>query len=216
MAGRILIVDDDVSLGEMLVEGLGERGFDCIFAADADDACRQFAEEEFDTVVTDLNLPKIGGLELCHRFAESRPDVPVIVLTAYGSFDSAVGAIRSGAYDFITKPFDLNVVVLALKRAVAHRRLRNEVRKLRAAVSELQHFGGVIGSSPAMHEVQELLLRLSDSDATLIITGESGTGKEVVARAVHVRLFRKPCSKVNSLATFAARLRMPKRRASAC
>ena len=187
MLGRILLVDDDTSLGELLVEGLGGKDFECVFTSDPTTACQIFGREEFDAVVTDLNLPVMDGLQLCQRLAQSRPDVPVIVLTAYGSFDAAVGAIRSGAYDFITKPFDLDVVALAIERAVRHRRLRDEVRKLRDAVSELQHFGEVIGSSPAMHEVRELLLRLSDSDATLILTGESGTGKEVVARAIHQR-----------------------------
>jgi two-component system response regulator HydG len=187
MLGRILLVDDDSALGDMLVEGLTEKAFECVFVSDANEACLRFGREEFDAVVTDLNLPVMNGLELCQRFAASRPDVPVIVLTAYGSFDAAVGAIRSGAYDFITKPFDLNVVALAIERAVRHRRLRDEVRRLKDAVSELQHFGDVIGSSPAMHEVREMLLRLSESDATLVLTGESGTGKEVVARAIHQR-----------------------------
>lgn len=187
MSGRILLVDDDPALGELLVEGLSQRGFECLFCTEATTACQRFAREEFDAVVTDLSLPVMNGLELCKRIVESRPDVPVIVLTAYGSFDAAVGAIRSGAYDFITKPFDMDVVALAIDRAVRHRRLRDEVRKLRDAVSELQHFGEVIGSSPAMHEVREILVRLTDSDATLVLTGESGTGKEVVARALHQR-----------------------------
>ncbi|HMA96326.1 MAG TPA: sigma-54 dependent transcriptional regulator [Polyangiaceae bacterium] len=187
MVGRVLLVDDDPSLGELLVEGLRDKGFDCEFTTDVTNALQVFSREEFDTVVTDLSLPVMSGLDLCKRLVESRPDVPVIVLTAYGSFDAAVGAIRSGAYDFITKPFDLEVVALAIERAVRHRRLRDEVRKLRDAVSELQHFGEVIGSSPAMHEVREMLSRLAESEATLVLTGESGTGKEVVARAVHQR-----------------------------
>jgi two-component system response regulator HydG len=187
MIGRVLLIDDDAILGDLLVEGLAERNFECVLTSNPTDATHLFLRDEFDAVVTDISLPVMSGLELCKRFAENRPDVPVIVLTAFGSFDTAVGAIRSGAYDFITKPFDLDVVALSLERAVRHRRLRDEVRKLRDVVSEMQHFGEVIGSSPAMREVQETLIRLSDSDATLILTGESGTGKEVVARAVHQR-----------------------------
>jgi two-component system, NtrC family, response regulator AtoC len=178
-------VDDDANLGELLVEGLEAIGFDCVFTTQPLEACQRFGREEFDVVVTDLNLPVMGGLELCGRIAENRPDVPVIVMTAFGSFDAAVGAIRSGAYDFIAKPFDLDVVALAIERAVRHRRLRDEVRRLRQAVSELQHFDDLVGSSPAMHQVHELMSRLSDSDATVLLTGESGTGKEVVARALH-------------------------------
>ena len=187
MAGNILIVDDDADLGELLVDGLKQRGFDAVYVANAADARERTTSDEFDAIVTDINMPGMGGLELCQLVCENRPDIPVIMMTAYGSFDAAVGAIRSGAYDFVTKPFDLDVVAVVIERALNHRRLRDEVRRLRLAVSESQHYDGITGSSPAMREVFDLLSRLADSEATVLVSGESGTGKEVVAHALHKR-----------------------------
>ena len=191
MAGHILIVDDDADLGGFLVDGLKQRGFDAIYVQGASEARAQIATGEFEVIVTDINMPGMGGLELCQRISEDRPDIPVIMMTAYGSFDMAIGAIRSGAYDFVTKPFDLDVVAIAIERAANHRRLRDEVRRLRMAVSESQHFDDIVGSSPAMLEIFDLLSRLSESDATVLVSGESGTGKEVVARALHKRCRRR-------------------------
>ncbi len=187
MSGRVLIVDDDTEIGELLIAGLGQRGFECMYAPGGVEALEVASREQFDAIVTDLNMPTVGGLELCQSMSENRPDIPVIVMTAYGSFDAAVGAIRSGAYDFVTKPFDLDIVALCIERAVRHRQLRDEVRSLRLAVSESQHFEDVVGSSPAMHEIYALLTRLTESDATVLVSGESGTGKEIIARALHKR-----------------------------
>jgi two-component system response regulator HydG len=189
--GRILIVDDDASLCELLAEGLGQHGFACQWVTSSLLALERVGREEFDVVVSDINLPGMTGIELCKRIAENRPDLPVVVITAFGSLDTAVAAMRAGAYDFVTKPFDVDVVALSLERAVRHRQLRDEVRRLRLAVSESQHFDEVVGSSPAMQELYDLLGRLADSEATLLITGESGSGKEVVARALHRRSRRK-------------------------
>jgi DNA-binding NtrC family response regulator len=189
--GRILIVDDDTTLCELLAEGLRPHGFECVWLTSSVAALDRLGKESFDVVVSDINLPGMSGLELCAHVGESRPDLPVVVITAFGNFDTAVGAIRAGAYDFITKPFDVDMVALSLERAARHRRLREEVRRLREAVSEAQHFGDVVGSSPVMREVYDLLGRLTDSEATLLITGESGTGKEMVARALHRRSRRK-------------------------
>jgi two-component system response regulator AtoC len=189
--GRILIVDDDTALCELLAEGLAPHGFDCTWLTSSAAALARMQSEEFDVLVSDINLPAMNGLELCARIGENRPDLPVIVITAFGNFDTAVAAIRAGAYDFITKPFDVDVVALSLGRAVRHRRLREEVRRLRQAVSGLQGFEEVVGSSPAMGAVYDLLARLADSEATVLVTGESGTGKEIVARALHRRSRRK-------------------------
>jgi two-component system response regulator HydG len=136
-------------------------------------------------------LRGMSGLELCARVAENRPDVPVIVITAFGTVDHAIGAIRAGAYDFIIKPFDTEVLSFALERALQHSRLREEVKTLRRVVADASHFGSLIGTSSAMGSVYDLLGRIADSPATVLVTGESGTGKEVAARALHERGPRK-------------------------
>jgi two-component system response regulator HydG len=187
MTSRVLIVDDDVSLCELLADGLRPLGFESVWETAATAALERTEHEDFDVLVTDLKMRGMGGIELCRRIAERRPDLPVVVITAFGSLDTAVEAIRAGAYDFITKPFDVEAVALSLERAARHHALRAEVRRLRRAVADTQHYEDLIGSSPAMRKVYAVLERLSETDATVLVTGESGTGKELVARALHRR-----------------------------
>jgi two-component system response regulator HydG len=181
---RVLIVDDDATLCETLAIGLRQTRFDVTTAASADEARRALVELDFDVVVTDLNMRKVNGIDLCRSIVADRPDVPVIVLTAFGSMDTAVAAIRAGAYDFIHKPVELEALAIAIDRASEHRRLGAEVKRLRSA-TESRTFDELIGRSSAMLEVRDLLGRVSATDAAVLVTGESGTGKEVVARAVH-------------------------------
>jgi two-component system response regulator HydG len=131
------------------------------------------------------------GLELCQRVVADRPDLPVIMLTAFGSFETAVGAIRAGAYDFVTKPVEIEALAIAVRRACEHRRLHGEVKRLREAVASTRGRGDLIGASPAMKRVHDLIEQVSATDATVLITGEAGTGKEAVARAVHEHSRRK-------------------------
>jgi DNA-binding NtrC family response regulator len=187
MSSRILIVDDDASLCSMLAEGLRLHGFESIWETSAQDALTRASNEDFDVVVTDINMRGMSGIDLCRHIAETRSDVPVVVITAFGSLDTAVAAIRAGAYDFVTKPFDIDAIAIVLERAAKHHQLREEVRRLRQAVSETQRFDELIGASAPMRKVYDLLERLSQSDATVLVTGESGTGKELVARALHRR-----------------------------
>jgi two-component system response regulator HydG len=187
MRGRVLIVDDDASTCEMLQEALGRRDFATSACTSGADAFAALSREDFDVVLTDLNMPSMPGIELCQRIVANRPDVPVIVVTAFGSFDTAVDAIRAGAYDFITKPFGIEAVEFALDRAIQQRALREEVRRLRSVVDGGRRFGELLGESDPMRTLQELLARIGDSDASVLISGETGTGKEVVARALHAR-----------------------------
>jgi DNA-binding NtrC family response regulator len=191
MGNAILIVDDDVAMCEMLAKALARKGFDCRFRTAAAEALALMEMEPFDVVVTDLNMRAMNGLELCERIVANRPDVPVVVITAFGSLETAVGAIRAGAYDFITKPVDVEALALTLTRAVEHRALREEVRRLRQALAESQRFDEMIGESAPMKKLQSLLAQIADSDASVLVTGESGTGKELVARALHRRGPRK-------------------------
>ncbi|MGA7742740.1 MAG: sigma-54 dependent transcriptional regulator [Polyangia bacterium] len=185
MSGRILVADDDRSMCELLQAGLARRGFEVSWRTDATTALAAISEGDFDVIVTDLNMPEVNGLELCERVTANRPDVPVVVITAFGSLDTAVAAIRAGAYDFITKPFEMDGLRLTLDRAVQHHRLRDEVKRLRQAVTESRGFGEILANSPLMRRVLDLVNRAAESDATALITGESGTGKELVARALH-------------------------------
>lgn len=185
MSGRILVADDDRSMCELLQAGLARRGFEVSWRTDATAALAAISEGDFDVIVTDLNMPGVNGLELCERVTANRPDVPVVVITAFGSLDTAVAAIRAGAYDFITKPFEMDGLRLTLDRAVQHHRLRDEVKRLRQAVTESRGFGEILANSPLMRRVLDLVNRAAESDATALITGESGTGKELVARALH-------------------------------
>jgi two-component system response regulator AtoC len=187
MNARVLVVDDDPALCDFLAEALPKRGYAPGCWSSADEAMALLEKKDFDLVVTDLNLGGTNGIALCERIAAARPDVPVVVLTAFGSIETAVAAIRAGAYDFLSKPVDLDTLCLMLERAVRHRALRQEVTRLRQTVCDVQGFSNLLGTSPAMRAVYDLLERAAESDASVLITGESGTGKELVARALHER-----------------------------
>jgi two-component system response regulator HydG len=190
MNGRILIVDDDPATCEVLEEALELRGLEGASRTSAAEALALLGAEDFDVVLTDLNMQGTSGLELCQQVAANRPDLPVVVLTAFGSMEAAVGAIRAGAYDFVTKPFEMDHLFLTLDRAMAHKKLREEVKRLRTAVRESQHFTDMIGTSGPMQKVYDLVARVAETEATVLVTGESGTGKELVAKAIHTRSSR--------------------------
>jgi two-component system, NtrC family, response regulator AtoC len=185
MQGKVLIVDDDRSMCDLLEAGLSKSGLEITTRTSAQEAMDLLSQMEFDAVVTDLNMGEINGLELCANISESQPDVPVIVITAFGSLDSAVAAIRAGAYDFVTKPFDPEQLILILDRGIQYRRLNAEVKRLRREVADARRFHGLIGESPPMKRLYDLIGRVADSESSVLITGETGTGKELVARALH-------------------------------
>ncbi len=185
MAGRVLIVDDDSNMCDVLAAGLPQRGYAAVACTKPEDALALLDVEDFDVLVTDLNMRGMRGSELCARVVQSRPDVPVIVITAFGSLDAAVESIRAGAYDFVTKPFELKTLTLAIDRAAQHRRLRQEVRRLRQEVANARPVSELVGESAPLQKVRDLVERLADTDASVLITGESGTGKEVAARILH-------------------------------
>jgi two-component system response regulator AtoC len=183
--GRVLVVDDDTSMCEMLDAALTKSGFEVTCRLTAAEALDLLASRDFDVVVTDLLMRGLTGLHLCERIVATRSDIPVVVITAFGSMDTAISAIRAGAYDFVPKPFDFTAFELTLNRAVQHRQLGDEVKRLRRAVSDAQGAGEMLGTSASIRRVLDTVDRISDSDASVLITGESGTGKELVARALH-------------------------------
>jgi DNA-binding NtrC family response regulator len=192
MKAKVLIVDDDTSMCELLAEGLTQQGYDARWKASGQEALAEIELRSFDVVLTDINMRDMNGLELCQRATEAHPELPVLVITAFGSMETAVQAIRAGAYDFITKPFDIDVVGIAIERAVKHGVLTREVQRLQRAVDESRRFDELLGASPAMKEVYDLLERVAESESTVLVSGESGTGKELVARALHRRSKRAP------------------------
>jgi len=184
--GHVLVVDDDKSLCETLAGALGKRSFTVTWRTNPTAALDVLAAGDVDAVVTDLRMGTASGLDLCARVVADWPEVPVVLITAFGTLETAIGAIRAGAYDFLTKPIEFDVLAVALERAVERRRLRVEVAHLRRAVAAVSgRFGKLLGGSDAMRQVYDFLDRIADSNATVLITGESGTGKEVVARALH-------------------------------
>jgi two-component system, NtrC family, response regulator AtoC len=184
---KVFVIDDEREMTDLVQLGLKKRGFTVVTFGNGADALAALSEHDVDVVVTDLHMKGMTGLEVCQQIVADRPDIPVIVLTAFGSFETAVGAIRAGAYDFVTKPVEIEALAIAIRRAGEHRQLRGEVKRLREVVKTALGRGELIGASPAMRQIYDLIDQVSATDATVLITGESGTGKEVVARAVHER-----------------------------
>ena len=181
---RVLVVDDDAGMRAMLASRLTTRDYQVATAASGAEAIAIAQAEEIDIVFSDVNMKGMNGVELCLRLLESRPQLPVILITAFGSMELAIQAIRAGAYDFVPKPFEIDHLVIAIDRGVALARLTDEVQRLRKAVAPTG-FGELIGESPRMAELYALLGKIAASSAPVLITGETGTGKELAARAIH-------------------------------
>jgi two-component system response regulator AtoC len=188
---RVLIVDDDAAMCAVLEAELSRRDYRVTAVASSDEALARLANEEFEVILTDFNMQGMSGVDLCAKVVSSARDIPVVVMTAFGSMESAIAAIRAGAYDFVTKPLDPDDLVLTLDRGIKDRALREEVRKLRLAVNGADAFEGMIGASPPMAKVYDLITRVAPSETTVLISGESGAGKELVAKALHTRSSRK-------------------------
>lgn len=182
---RILIVEDEDNIREVLLRTLQEHGHAVTAAADGAAALEAMGRQEFDLVLTDLKLPGPSGLELLDHIKEHTHDTAVILMTAYGSVENAVEAMKRGADDYLVKPFRLEEVEVKIGRLLEERRLQETNRFLQAEAEA--RFGSMVGSSPAMHEVFRLVDQVAASDATVLITGETGTGKELVAHTLHQR-----------------------------
>lgn len=193
--GHVLIVDDDTDVLQLIQHGLAKRGYHADTAETGPQALEHLDCTPCDAVLLDLRLGTVDGLEVCREVMARHPDTPVIVLTGYGSMEAAVGAMRAGAYDFTTKPVDLDALALSVRRAVSHRRLTSEVERLRAQVEDANHKQSsehpIIGQSEALTRVLRIVDRVANSDAPVLVTGESGTGKELIARALHERSSRR-------------------------
>jgi len=185
MSARVLIVDDDQATSRLIALGLRGESHTVETVGSLAGALTAARQLEPEVVVTDLNMTGGSGIELCRKFTDAWPDVPVIVITAFGTMAAAIEAMRAGAYDFITKPFDIDALALVVARAHQHHVLKSEVKRLRAAAGVGAWGEQVLGSSPAIVELRALLERASRTDVPVLITGETGTGKDVVARLLH-------------------------------
>src|SRR5580692_1107861 len=187
MKERILIVDDDPDQCELLGRLVDRLDYATTTTTSPEEALEHAGRDPLDAIVTDLGMSTMSGLELCSRILMVRPDVPVVVVTGMGTMESAIAAMRAGAYDFLNKPVDIHALGLALRRAVQHRRLAQEITQLRAATPATPGAPSdcMIGESEAIKRVKDLIARVASSDTSVLIQGETGTGKELVARAVH-------------------------------
>jgi DNA-binding NtrC family response regulator len=182
---HLLLVEDEAPLREVVAEQLADRGFVVVQADSGEAALARLAEFAFDIIVTDLRLPGIDGAAVIDAAVERYPNIVAIVVTGYGTVKDAVAAIKRGASDFVNKPFQIDELLHVLDGALEQRRLRSENEYLRAQLQDRYSFTGIVGKSPAMKRLFQLLETVAQTSSTILITGETGTGKEVVARALH-------------------------------
>ena len=186
--GRLLVADDEEPQRQMLAKILGRAGFEVVTAADGAEAVALLEDgERFDLVLTDQRMPVLDGLELLERARRIDADLPVVLMTAYGTVSTAVQAMKRGAADYLTKPFERDELLLVVEKALRQRRLEDEVVSLRGVLQERYRLDNIIGASPVMQQLFSLIERVSAADSSIMIIGESGTGKELVARAIHQR-----------------------------
>ncbi len=188
---RILVVDDDESLRQVMSMQLEEMGYTALTAPSGEEALRLLVTEPVSLVITDYRMPGMSGLELLGRIRAEFPLVPVIMITAFGSIGNAVEAIKAGAFDYISKPIDFDQLVIAVRRALEHHQLLEEVQSLRSMLDRKFGFEAIIGRSKPLLRVLEQAARAAQSQATVLIRGETGTGKELLARAIHANSPRR-------------------------
>ena len=182
---RVLVVDDETLIRKSFVRALQDDGFLVESAESGEEAIRLFHEGQFDLVITDLRMPGVDGLGVLRAVKASRPEVEVVLLTGYGTIQSAVEAIKEGAYNYITKPLNKHELLRIAHEVAEKTELRGRVEQLQSQLEERFSLHNLIGRSPAMQRVYDLIERVRESDCNVVITGESGTGKELVARAIH-------------------------------
>lgn len=188
---KILVIDDEVRWCELLKDTLAGEGFDVTVASDSTLASQLINQVDFDVILTDLRMAGKDGLELLEETKKVTPTTPVILITAFGSIDSAVQAMKLGAYDFIAKSGDMSELILAVEKALETKSLRKEVLGLRRKLESQYSFHKMIGKSPLMQRIYQLIEMVCDTSSNVLITGESGTGKELVAKAIHYNGARK-------------------------
>ncbi len=195
----LLIIDDEKSIRKTLTEILSFEGYKIEEAADGEEGLKKFKEKTFDVVLCDIKMPKLDGIEFLQKAAELNPDVPIIMISGHGNIETAVEAVKKGAYDYVSKPPDLNRLLITIRNAMDKGTLVTETRTLKRKVSKVQE---MIGQSPAIQKIKDTIEKVAPTDARIMITGENGVGKELVARWIHEKSNRAngPLIEVNCAA----------------
>lgn len=199
MANKALVIDDDVSTLELMRFQLEAEGFEVSTAENGNTALNYLKEKKFDVVLTDLNLPDVGGIEIVKQIKETMPETEIIMITGFGSTEKAIEATKAGAFYYVEKPVDFDELLILIGKALERKQQAAEIRELRGRLSSKHSYEGIIGASKPMQDIYEMIEGVAQSDANILILGESGTGKEVIANAIHFKSHRanKPFIKVN-------------------
>jgi len=202
MGKKILVVDDDSLLRDFLSETLNSSGYWVDLASTGEEALQKIRGEDYDIILSDVRMPNMDGMELLKTTRESLPDAKVVMMTAYGTVQNAVEVMKLGAFDYVMKPFSIDEIELVLKRALEHKQLLLENKLLRTEVIGRYRFDNIVGKSPQMQKIFELVETVANTKATVLITGESGTGKELIAKAIHYNSSRRegPFIRINCAA----------------
>ncbi len=191
MEGYILIADDEKAFRDTLAKVLIGEGYEVVTAPNGEVALQEISKQEFDVAFCDIRMPGISGLQLLEEIRKVNPHTSVVIVTAYGSIESAIQALKRGAYDYIVKPLIFDEVLVKVKNIINFQGLSRDYQRLRAEIDERYDFHNIVGISPKMHEVFDLVKKIAPTKSTVLITGESGTGKELIARAIHQNSPRK-------------------------
>ena len=187
----ILLVDDEFSVRDSLCAWFQKDGYEVLAVGDASEALRALNEKRFRVALVDIKMPGMDGIELQEHLHRIDPEMAVIMITAFASVDTAVQALKQGAFDYVTKPVDPDELSLLVQRALEQRRLKEENIQLRETIDELVSVDTIVGESPPMRRILELVQNVAKTDATVLVLGESGTGKELIARAIHANSHRR-------------------------
>ncbi|MFN7640598.1 MAG: sigma-54-dependent transcriptional regulator, partial [bacterium] len=188
---RILVVDDEENLRRVTQLKLQQAGYEAMTASDGRQALEVLARNPHDLIITDLKMPGMSGMDLLRRVREDYPEIIVVVVTAFGTIESAVEAMKLGAHDYIIKPVNADALRLVVSRALEHHRLREEVKSLRTVIDRKYGFENIVGRSKSLLFTLDNAARAAQSDSTVLIRGETGTGKELLAKAVHFNSSRR-------------------------
>ncbi len=185
MGHHILVLDDDKNMGDLVQDYLHNKVYRVQTLTNPLQSFQIIEKENFDCILTDIQMPEMNGLEFCETIKRKFPDLPVIVMTAFGSLDVAINAIKVGAYDFVTKPVEMETLKISIDRALEHSSLKKQLKKLSCQLEHLDGYGDIVGNSEPMKNLFHLMERIGSADISVLIRGETGTGKELVAKALH-------------------------------